>query len=339
MTLNKKNYCLPAFTVAGLLWLFLLVGNVVSAQSDPFADLVNELLWPDSNSVGWGFTNNVSNDWGFDEENIDDWDIEIKQFDDDKLIFTLPVFEKNGNLIEQYAITVLPTTNVEDLFEDDDFYDNIDNYEEKIISPTISDWVMTFALNVADTDRTMYLTIYPVDGDEKWQGIEDFRIDDGDNPSRTDNLTDDLADCLDENCNDTIENVSCNVNEETLRATLRWKDLGESDELEILWKKHTDNNFVEHGTVDPSDETYSVTLPSKTSYLFMLRGVNSNGAKDDTTEIIYLCKFDSDEVNQPAACVWDECIFNNTTTGPESALLLILAITGMLFIWRRLIKR
>lgn len=337
--MNLKNiFSKNSLGLAMVFWWLFTITSFVSAQSDPFNDLVNELLGPDSSSVWGWFNSNVSSNWGFNKENIDKNDIEIKQFSDDKLIFSLPVFEKNGKVISNYAITVLPTKNIEDLFSDDNFYDNIDKYEEKTVSPTISDGIMTFALTVADTNDTMYLTIYPLDGDEKGQWIENFDINENDNPNSTDNLTDQLADCLDETCEDAISGLSCNVNESTLKATLTWRDLWKSDQLEISWKKHTDNNFVVHGEVDSNNGSYSVTLPQKTSYLFLIRPIDNNWAKDGK-EITYLCKFSTDDIKQPAACVWDDCILNNMNPGPESALLWVLLITAWLFISRRLLRK
>ncbi len=311
--------------------------NSFSYAQDPFADLVEELLG--EGSFDGTVQDDVNDDWGF--RSSDDDDIKIRKFDDKQLMFEFPAVEKDGDIITNYAVTVMPVkgNDIDQLFEDDDFYENIDLYEERVVSATITEWdTATIAIEVADTNDTMYLTIYPLDGNEKGNPIEDFKIDPDDDNDNSNDLTDELEDCLDKECDDKIDQVSCSVNEENYRAKLTWNDLG-GDDLEIYMKEHNDNNFELEDTVDASDEKFEATLPKKTSFLFLLKPVNRDGGLDGT-EVTYLCKF-TEEEKKPSAppCVWSDCVAVTPKTWPETAMLILFAITFVLYMARRKIKK
>lgn len=329
-----------SFWIIVALWIMFSTG--VFAQWS-FDDLVSELLGGSSNSSS-SLTDTLANkdvDTSCWYNNVSQArnSIVIKKFEDDELVVEMDVAKDGNDIMERYEMSVLPVMqdDIDNLLDDDNLVDILDIIEAKRIAPTIVGNKMTFALNVTDSNVTQYLSVYPLDGTTRCQGVEDFRIQRGDGPSSTTNFTESVADCLTDVCEYNIDQVSCKVNESTLRATLTWNNLWWADDLEIYMREHDENQFELEATESISDESYSLTLPQKTSYLFLLRPVDSDGNRV-WTEITYLCKF-TDSISTPSACVWEWCVTTTPTSGPESGILIILWITGVFFVARRFLKK
>lgn len=304
---------------------------VFAQADDPFGALVNDLLgdnggWFNDNvfgdtiKSGCGFPNNYENN------------LQVTLYENDKLVFTLPTFEDGGKIVERYSVTALPVRDedLNDYITDSDFdFAELDVLDEQIKVPTIASGRMTFSIDVTDSSDRTYLYVYPMDGDDKCEGIEDYSINSNDGPSNPSSAADAAADCLDDNCDDVIEWVTCSVNEKTLEATLRWRVTdNDVDEIEIFSKEHDDNNFDHEKDVEADKEEYTQDLPRKTSHLFLLRPVDRNGFKVGN-EITYLCKFSTEPVEIP--CQGSSCVGPTPQTWPEIALFLIFVITAWLY--------